>query len=82
MTACKRELGTIEADLTSALEAEDPLAALTNVMDQAKAVVDRYFKSGVWPWPIGPDGAEVDEQIAKQAEELCTRYKGGWKVAQ
>ncbi|MBX3225381.1 MAG: hypothetical protein KF795_33055 [Labilithrix sp.] len=82
MAACKRELGTIEADLESALAETDPMPPLLKVMEQAKEVVDRYFKSGVWPWPIGPIGDDVDSEVSRHAEELCARHEGAWKVAQ
>jgi hypothetical protein len=79
MAACWRELKSLDANLQDALQKEEPLQLLSDLMAESKAVVDRYFKSGVWPWPIGPEGQVVEAHINERADRLCRTCRHFWK---
>jgi len=77
--SCKRELGELEARLTDALEKEDPIAAINELMVEAGAIVGRYYKAGNWPWQIGPE--DSDTKIQAQVTTLVKTYGGGWQTS-
>lgn len=76
--ACARELGALEADLDAVLSKEDPLPDLSKLIARSKEIVDRYFKAGLWPWPVGPEG--LRESTAAWAADLCKTYQGNWRA--
>jgi hypothetical protein len=76
--ACRRELGSLEAELGDVLSDGEPLKRLGEIHAKTKEVVDRYFNAGAWPWPIGPDGC--DEIIRAKARTLCDRHEQSWAL--
>lgn len=75
--ACANELGVIESELDEALNREEPVQRLSELQAQAKSIVDRYYKIGGWPWPIGPDGC--DSLVSARADDLCRKYSAKWR---
>lgn len=76
MAACIRELEGLNGDLETALQTQNPIEEIGNLLNKSKDIVDRYYRIGAWPWPIGPDN--IDSQLNDRATLLFNRYRMFW----
>jgi hypothetical protein len=74
---CFQLLKQAEARLPALLAQADPRADITTLLEKAIRVpVDRNIQEEAWPWtPFAPD---IDGEVDKEVESLCSRYEADW----
>lgn len=75
--SCYQELRQAEASLHSILSKPEPMGELTNLLEKKiRPTVDRNIQENAWPWiPFAPD---IDNEITKDLDMLCSRYESEW----